>query len=511
MQSDSSQPSGHAPDAPITPSDFVAAAPAGVEARKGPGRGALIGYTLLTLAIVLALAVSFLLPRLMQSVPPATTSTPAVAPTATADTPAQIDEDPLLTPAEMATARLEAQNALAAVLQLADALKKKQADDWAKDAWTAAHARIADGETAYREQRFPAALRAYSDATQQLQAIDRSIPEIVAGFIDEGERALFSTDGVAAQQAFERALALAPDDERAQQGLQRARSIDRVIALIKEAQGYEKVGDTERARSAYREALTLDAEASEAAQAIERIDRARSDKAFARAMSEGYQALEAQRFDAARASFEEANKLRPTSSEAANALQQTALRATATRIEQALKAAANHERAERWNEAAGQYRAALALDKNLDVANSGLSRASARAAIDIELEKTLAQAAQLGDEAVYGQAQALLANARAVASPGPKLQRQMEALAAAIKHYRTPVTVQLTSDGQTAVSVTRVGKFAPFAQQQLTVLAGRYTATGRRDGYRDVRVEFTVDPASPPPPLDVRCTEAIRF
>ena len=481
-------------------------------ARDGAGisRGALLGYTLLALTVALAVVVTFVLPRLLAPMPApglATRATPTTLTTApTADA-----ADPLLSPAEKATARLDAQNALAAALELADALEARKADEWAATAWTAANARLADGETAYREERYPAALRAYAAATKRLQDIEQGIPDVVNDLVDDGERALMSTDGMAAQQAYERALALAPDDPRAQQGLARAKSLDRVLALLTEARGYETVGDAERARSAYREALTLDTQASEAAQALERLDRAREDKAYSRAMSAGYQALESQRFDVAKSSFEQASRLRPQSTEAANALNQTALRASAARIELALKTAANHERAERWTEAAGQYRAALAVDRNLDVANSGLARASARAAIDIELDKALAGAERLGDEAVYGQAQSLLDNARAVAAPGPKLKRQIAALAAAIKHARTPVTVMMQSDGQTEVSVTRIGHFKPFAQQQLTVLAGRYTAVGTRVGYRDVRVEFTVDPAAPPPVVNVRCTEAVNF
>ena len=215
------------------------------------------------------------------------------------------------------------------------------------------------------------------------------------------------------------------------------------------------------------------------------------------------------------ASFEEAieqaNRLRPDATEASNALKQTALRASAARIEQALTAAASHERAERWNEAAGQYRAALAIDKNLDIANSGLARASTRTALDMELEKTLAQAERLSDDAVWRQAQTLLDKARATAAAGPRLQRQVAALSSAITRARTPVTVVINSDGKTAVSVARIGSFPPFAQHQLTLLAGRYTAVGKREGYRDVRVEFAVDPAAPPPPITVRCTEAVQF
>lgn len=511
MLPDHSSP-GSPAEAPIAAREFLAAPVRdAAPAARRPGRAHVFAYALLALAVLLAVAVLVLLPKFVPPPAPeqAASPAPAVAPSPAGATDASAD--PLLTPAEKAAARLDAQNALAAVLQLADILHARKADEWAAEDWQAVQTAIAAGETAYREQRFPAALRSYAEAAKDLQAIEKRIPEVASGYVESGERALLANDGVAAQDAFARALALAPDERRAQQGLQRAQSLDRVLALIKEAQGYETLGDVERARSAYREALTLDAQASVAAQALERIDRARADREFARMMSVGYQALEGQRFDVAKASFEQASKLRPRSTEAANALKQTALRASSARIEQALKAAANHERAERWNEAAGHYRAALAIDRSLDVANRGLSRASARAAIDLEMQKTLAQAERLREEAVYGQAQALLANARAVAAPGPKLKRQIAELAAAIKHYRTPVSVLLQSDGHTAVRVTRVGAFQPFARQQLSLLAGRYTAIGQREGYRDVRVEFTVDPASPPPSVEVRCTEMVRF
>lgn len=500
-------------EAPLAASEFrVARTPVVDDTPRRTGPAALVAYALLALAALAAAAVLMLLPRFVASpAPPVAPPTPtaAAAPTST-----PVDATPAvppLSPTEKAAARLDAQNALAAVLRLADVLRERRAEDWASETWPRVQAAIADGETAYREQHFPAALRHYAAATKELQAIEKRIPEVVENYVTAGERALRDNDAVAAQEAFERALALAPEERRAQHGLKRAQSLDRVLALIKEGQGYETLGDAERARSAYREALTLDAEASVAAQALERIDRARADKAFARAMSAGYQALEAQRYDAAKSSFEQASKLRPQSTEASNALQQTVLRASSARIEQALKAAANHERAERWSQAAGHYRAALALDPTLDVAASGLARADARAALDLALDKVLAQPERLREDAVYRETKALLAKARAVATPGPKLERQIARLDAAVQHYRTPVPVVLRSDGATAVRVTQVGAFQPFTEQRLSLLAGRYTAVGQREGYRDVRVEFSVDPSVPPPTVEVRCTEMVHF
>ena len=70
-----------------------------------------------------------------------------------------------------------------------------------------------------------------------------------------------------------------------------------------------------------------------------------------------------------------------------------------------------------------------------------------------------------------------------------------------------PVT--LLSDGQTEVIIYRVARLGRFQEQRLALRPGTYTATGSRVGYRDVRRVFKVRPDAPPPPLVIRCKEAI--
>jgi len=74
---------------------------------------------------------------------------------------------------------------------------------------------------------------------------------------------------------------------------------------------------------------------------------------------------------------------------------------------------------------------------------------------------------------------------------------------------RTELPVQLRSDGKTDVIVFRVGSLGSFAEKQLSLLPGDYVAVGRRDGFRDVRVEFSLRPGKPMATVMVQCGQKI--
>ena len=73
---------------------------------------------------------------------------------------------------------------------------------------------------------------------------------------------------------------------------------------------------------------------------------------------------------------------------------------------------------------------------------------------------------------------------------------------------KTPVTITLTSDSQTDVTLLRVKRLGTFGSTQLTLRPGSYTALGVRNGYRDVRINFDIKPGGETV-IDVRCQEAI--
>lgn len=463
-------------------------------------------------AIVLfsaALAVVFVLPRYLASDPPPTTAAPAPA------EPAQASETATnaapVEPEAIAALRRSNQAQLEKLLELVGQLEAKNVTAWAADAFTAARGQITAGEKAYREQRYTAADAAYGHALASLQALVQRIEPVVAEAVEEGYANLAARDAAAAGKSFRFALTIDPDHEHAKRGLARAGTLDQVLALINEAAGYVELGDREAALKRYREALALDADAPGAAAAIERIEQQKLEAQFARAMSEGLGAFAAEKFDTAKSAFKTALQLKPGSRDAADALAQVENRMLADQIARHLHAAASAERDERWDEAARQYRQAAKLDPDLDGAAASASRASARAQLDQQIETILAKPQRLSDDGVHREARAVLAKARQQPAPAARLATQINRLENAITLARTPVVITIMSDNLTDVTLYRVGELGRFARHSLSLIPGSYVAVGKRDGFRDVRVEFNVSAAQADATITVRCEQKLAF
>jgi hypothetical protein len=55
-----------------------------------------------------------------------------------------------------------------------------------------------------------------------------------------------------------------------------------------------------------------------------------------------------------------------------------------------------------------------------------------------------------------------------------------------------------------------VGTIGTFrGEKKVALRPGSYVVLGKRQGYRDARKTLLVSPAQTPPPLEVRCSEAL--
>ena len=188
------------------------------------------------------------------------------------------------------------------------------------------------------------------------------------------------------------------------------------------------------------------------------------------------------------------------------------------RIEEAERTAAlarqrevarGYEAQEDWRRALAEYEAALKLDPTVAFALEGQERSALRAALAEKLDFHIGHPLRLATDVVAREAELLLQQAREIDSPGPRHRRQVAALESALVEVRTPVAVVLESDGETQVVVHKVGRLGAFERKTLDLKPGTYTVIGTRSGYRDVRRQLVVKPAAAPPPLQVRCEEAI--
>jgi len=247
-----------------------------------------------------------------------------------------------------------------------------------------------------------------------------------------------------------------------------------------------------------------------AAPAVQAVQPVKDDGAFREAMSEGLAALDRKDWTAAREALERARSIRPDAPQISDTL---------ARIETGEKVAAlavyraqgrEHEAAERWRRAEASYRAALALDPTVDFAREGLARATARAELAETLRYHLDHPERLSSLAVLDEVSTLVERAREIEPAGPDHRRQVAELSRRVTEWSRPVTARLVSDGQTRVTLYRVGRLGTFTHRELELRPGTYTAVGHREGYRDVRREWVIRPGRPPEPLQVICEEEIR-
>lgn len=408
--------------------------------------------------------------------------------------------------------RSAAQEVLERLLALSEALEARAVERWGAEQMARARALAEAGDELFLARDYEAAQQRYRDAVTELEALTAQVDEILAAQLERGADALADGDSGAASAAFGFAAAVDPGNETAAAGLARAAVLDEVLRLLRDARDVARDGALTAARGLIDEALTLDPDSVPARQARREIDERLRAAAFTGAMSAGYAALGAGRFDAARSEFERARTLRGAGDDAAEvdeALRITGARALGARIDALRQEAERLAAEEQWSDAAGRYAEALELDATLAFARAGVARAQRRAELDAAMVSTLDNRDQLSDDAALAAAQALLQTAAAVEAPGPRLAAQIEALTETVSVAAVPVPVTFVSDGATTVTLLRVARLGSFERRTLDLRPGAYVATGSRVGYRDVRVEFLVTGSGADAPVVIRCDTRI--
>lgn len=455
--------------------------------------------------LLLAAGVFFVLPRY---VGPAQAPAPIVVTPPQPGAAAAVAMSPF-EEAQRLRQREAAQNTLATLLELQARLEDKNVANWAADEFAAGIEFARQGDEAYRTQDFAAADALYQQGVDALQAILDGEQTLFDTQVAAGEAALAAADAAAATQAFTLALGVRPDSSEAQQGLKRAEVLDQVLQLLAAGRERQAAADFDAARARFQEARALDPANGDIDAALAQLETAIAENAFATAMSRGYAALQAGQPAAAEEAFREAGALRPGSTEVETALQQARDQATTARIKVHIDAATNFEAQENWATALREWQSAIAVDPNLVVAQQGLARSENRRDLDVFFETVIREPLRLVDETIYNQTQQLLRDLQSYEPKGPRLADQVTRVEALLAQARVPVTVQLTSDGVTEVNLLRVSNLGTFTTHTQELLPGNYVAVGLRPGYRDVRVEFTVNLGTAPAPVSVICTDRI--
>lgn len=469
-----------------------------------------IGAVVLVLALLSV--VFFVVPDFIE--PPVVTTYDAVPPTASdsqeaAEPGAAAAEDETLPPFQALLreqTREKAQEELARFVELQMQLEETmQVGRWGQAELDQAKALATAGDEQFVAEAFEDSLASYKAASDKLAALISTGTDILAEALTRGQEALDARDQALALASFEQALTIDPENSEAQTGVARANLLPEVIELMREAKNHELAGDFRAALETYERVQALDSKTYGLTAAMAVARSGVSDMRFRERLSDGFKAMDAERFEAARSSFDAALKIKPGDPVALGGLEQVAERKDLATIRELRASAEGFEAAEEWRRAIEDYEKVLALDGNIQFAKSGKSRALAQERASITLGNIIASPDKLSSKRLYGQAGDILKEATNLEPRGPKLAAQISRVEDLLATYGTPVPVTFRSDNRTEITLSTIGRLGTFSEKQLTLRPGAYTVIGSRDGCRDVRESILVRPDMQP--IDIRCEE----
>ena len=483
-------------------------------ARSGqrPALGNLVWIIAAGVAVLLLLAVFLVVPDLVKPDRgvPVTIVAPAGNATGTQIAPTQVplDDD---SPAPFAAvqreqARAKAQEKLAEFVELQLQLEETmQVGTWGQAQLDKAKSLATEGDEQFLDERYPESLEAYDAAARELAALIEAGGRLLADSLANGQTALDQADQQQAQEQFNLALTIDPNNTEAQAGLQRAELLPEVVILMRQAKNHELAGAWQAAVDTYLQVEVLDP-ATQGLQPSLAAARAGSKAEQIRAhLSDGFAAMDANRFSDARRAFQAALQLDPGNGVARGGLEQVSRGTDIARIAELRERATAAEANENWQQAIADYQQVLSLDANIQFAKDGSLRANEQYRTQAALAKIIANPDKLSSPQLFDQAKDIVTRAERLTPRGEMLGEQINQVSELIRVYATPVLVTLSSDNVTRVTLSTVGVLGRFDSKQLTLRPGAYTLIGSRDGYRDVRASMLVRPDMQP--LDIRCTE----
>jgi tetratricopeptide (TPR) repeat protein len=358
--------------------------------------------------------------------------------------------------------------------------------------------------------------RKYDDVQTPLAALGKSMTEIetripaaLAAQISEGKRALTSGEFENSRQAFDNALKIEPGNNEATDGLAKVANASGVVPTLADAENAESNKDLGKAQTLFADVLKRNPGNLAATEGLARVKRTMAENEFNAEMGAGLAALNAGRLAEARTHLERARQLRPESSEVGVALQRVADTGAGRSVADVEQRAARLAGEERWTEALAIYDQALERDPTLQFAIAGRAAVMPRVELGDRLQTLIDRPERLATDDVRQEAERLLVRADALRNKGPVIRSQVSRLELLLPTFNQPVMLALESDNATEVAIQRVGFFGSFDRREVTLKPGKYTVTGKRTGFRDVRREITVAPGQSDQTIVIRCLEPI--
>lgn len=370
-------------------------------------------------------------------------------------------------------------------------LEERGVQLWATDDYERLINTVSEGEQHYAEQRFRDARDEYKIALSQVAELEEQMAPAFETYRERGRQLIAEKQYNDAIESLEIARIIEPDDTNiaiAINTAQNGAAVDRLITKASFAIGEEQPSD---ALSHLKSAQALDPVRADIRRLISDAQALSKQLAFKSNIQAGYSALESRAFVEAISLFKKAISIEPGSAEADDALRLAEKRKLDDDLNQAEQHANTAMNVENWQEAIQAFEEALTLQPGVAFAKTGLANAMFFSEKQNQMNALLARPARLADDAVARHAASILSELQSVELP-PKLAALGAELNQKLISFNKPVTVALTSDGRSTITLLRHESFSPFRKKTLQLKPGQYTVVARRSGYRDKRITFNV-------------------
>ncbi|MFT7562634.1 MAG: tetratricopeptide (TPR) repeat protein, partial [Bacteroidia bacterium] len=443
--------------------------------------------TILLVLVVVALASVFLLPQFVskpwildgsvddRQVPD--TSALAVSPS---------------TAAEKTQYRQEAQSLLAKIIPIRDKLKLESVEVWSPVEYQIALGQIDDGDDKYSYGDYRESLESYQLALSGFETLDQLGQQKLSDSLSSGFEAIENLNVTGATVASELATVIAGQNEQVRELASRAISLPAVAEQLEKGDLEKSKGNPLAAQDAYQQAVSLDPLHKRAVESLAAIKSEIIENNFRQHMSRAYAALDQSDYDTAIAAFEQAGLVHPGHPAIAQGMAQLENNRSLLTVSSQIAQAAELEVNEDWAEAVAVYENLLQEDPTLTEAKVKLIPSKVRADLDQRLIGFNEDPLKLSEPRVFRQAQVTINDAKGIPNPGSRLEEQINHLQTLLKRAVTSVDVEFQSDNVTQVTLFRVAQLGQFDRTSLTLKPGKYIAAGTRQGYRDVRIEFSI-------------------
>jgi hypothetical protein len=284
------------------------------------------------------------------------------------------------------------------------------------------------------------------------------------------------------------------EDEAAQQLSAKIEQIPQLASLEKAINVARAENNPARELALINDLLQIDSEREAMKQRAASLRSQLAANRYDQHIARGYRAVDAADLSAAKTALNQARQL--YAGRAENQQLAAAITELESRLvyESSVTAAQAAQQADNWQSAVKQWQQALQQRPADKTSSDNLTRAEHIVSLQQQMQALLANPQRLSNKLVKSKAEIALIQAEPLRGASPSLNAAANKLRDSMNAANKPVTVEVISDGETAISVRGVGVVGTTRAKTIELKPGTYQFEGKRQGYKSKIVEVTIPP-----------------